>query len=43
MTRRRFLVLMLTALPALLVAACGRKEQPEHPPGSRYPRTYPKD
>lgn len=44
MTRRQFLVRVLAAaLPALFVAACGKKEAPQHPQGSRYPRKYPRD
>lgn len=38
---RRLALLLLCAALALPVAACGRKGQPEPPPGSDFPRTYP--
>ena len=38
---RRLVLLLLTASLALPAAGCGRKGQPEPPPGSDYPRTYP--
>ena len=38
---RRLLLLMIMAGLALPVAGCGRKGQPEPPPGADYPRTYP--
>ncbi len=38
---RRLAVLLLCAAVVLPAAACGRKGQPEPPPGSDYPRTYP--
>jgi predicted small lipoprotein YifL len=37
----KLLVFILILGLALSVAACGRKGQPEPPPGSDYPRTYP--
>ncbi len=43
MTRRRLLALFGCALPALAVAACGKKGAPKHPEGSRYPRTHPSE
>lgn len=33
------LILALSLLPAL--SACGKKGDPEPPPGSEFPRTYP--
>ncbi|WP_173427179.1 hypothetical protein [Magnetospira sp. QH-2] len=41
LSRRKFLSLMVVALPALLLAACGKKGAPRHPEGSQYPRKYP--
>lgn len=38
--RLLLLALLLVAL-TLPVAGCGRKGQPEPPPGSDFPRTYP--
>ncbi len=43
MTRRRLFALIGFALPALLLAACGKKGPPKHPKGSRFPRTYPSE
>ena len=37
----RLLVLLLLCGLVLQAAGCGRKGQPEPPPGSDYPRTYP--
>jgi predicted small lipoprotein YifL len=38
---RTLITLVFAALLTLAVAGCGRKGQPEPPPGSDYPRTYP--
>lgn len=38
---RRTALLLLVASLALPAAGCGRKGQPEPPPGADYPRTYP--
>ena len=38
---RRLALLLLAASLALPAAGCGRKGQPEPPPGADYPRTYP--
>jgi hypothetical protein len=38
---RRLLLLLLVAGLVLPAAGCGRKGQPEPPPGADYPRTYP--
>ncbi|MBK8209352.1 MAG: hypothetical protein IPK78_04685 [Rhodospirillales bacterium] len=38
---RRLLLLLLLAGLALPAAGCGRKGQPEPPPGADFPRTYP--
>lgn len=38
---RRLLTLALLAVLLLPLSACGRKGQPEPPPGADYPRTYP--
>ncbi len=38
---RRLLLIALVIGLALPLAACGKKNQPEPPPGSTYPRTYP--
>lgn len=38
---RMLITLMFVAVLALAVSGCGRKGQPEPPPGSDYPRTYP--
>lgn len=38
---RHLLLALLLAAVILPVAGCGRKGQPEPPPGSDFPRTYP--
>jgi len=38
---RLLLLALLLAAVILSVAGCGRKGQPEPPPGSDFPRTYP--
>jgi predicted small lipoprotein YifL len=38
---RTLVVLILLAALASPLAACGRKGQPEPPPGADFPRTYP--
>ncbi len=41
--RRALIVLLLAAVTAMPLAACGKKGPPGPPPGkeSKYPRTYP--
>ena len=41
MTRRRMLTTILGGLAFAGLSACGRKNQPKHPPGSEYPQHYP--
>lgn len=41
MTRRRMLTTILGGLAFAGLTACGRKNQPKHPPGSEYPQHYP--
>lgn len=41
MTRIAVLILLM-AMTALPLSACGRKGDPEAPPGSTYPAQYPK-
>jgi hypothetical protein len=41
MTRRQFLSTILAGLTAAGLTACGRKNQPKHPPGSEFPHDYP--
>ncbi len=38
---RTLLSAFIAVLITLSVAGCGRKGQPEPPPGADYPRTYP--
>jgi predicted small lipoprotein YifL len=38
---RKFFVVVLIAGLAASLGACGRKDKPEPPPGSDYPRQYP--
>ena len=38
---RQLLLALLVAVVVLPAAGCGRKAQPEPPPGSDFPRTYP--
>jgi hypothetical protein len=38
---RKLLVIALIVGLAASLGACGRKDKPEHPPGSDYPRQYP--
>jgi hypothetical protein len=40
MIRKLLVIVLLVGLTASL-GACGRKDKPEHPPGSDYPRQYP--
>lgn len=41
MTRRQFLSMLLAGLTVAGLSACGRKNQPKHPPGSEFPHDYP--
>lgn len=34
-------ILLIVAALSLAAGACGRKGQPEQPPGADFPRTYP--
>lgn len=38
---RTLITLVFATALALAVGSCGRKGQPEPPPGADYPRTYP--
>ncbi len=38
---RRFFALVLVVLLAAPLIACGRKNSPDFPKGSTYPKTYP--
>jgi hypothetical protein len=38
---RQLLLALLITAAVLPAAGCGRKAQPEPPPGADYPRTYP--
>lgn len=40
MIRMLLVIALIVGLTASL-GACGRKDKPEHPPGSDYPRQYP--
>jgi len=40
---KRALVISIALAVVLSVSACGRKGAPEKPPGSDYPRQYPKE
>lgn len=41
MTRRQFLSTLFTGFTVAGLSACGRKNQPKHPPGSEFPHEYP--
>ncbi|PIW31048.1 MAG: hypothetical protein COW30_00605 [Rhodospirillales bacterium CG15_BIG_FIL_POST_REV_8_21_14_020_66_15] len=41
MTRRQFLSTVLAGLAVAGLSACGRKNQPRHPPDSEFPHDYP--
>jgi hypothetical protein len=41
MTRRQFLSTLFAGLTVAGLTACGRKNQPKHPPGSEFPQEYP--
>lgn len=41
MTRRQFFSTILAGLAVAGLSACGRKNQPKHPPGSEFPQDYP--
>lgn len=41
MTRRQFFSTFLAGLAVVGLTACGRKNQPKHPPGSEFPHDYP--
>ncbi|HBC06089.1 MAG TPA: hypothetical protein DC046_00720 [Rhodospirillaceae bacterium] len=41
MTRRQFLSTFFAGLTVAGLSACGRKNQPKHPPGSEFPQEYP--
>tara|TARA_R110002072_G_C7524682_1_gene496615 strand:- start:84 stop:323 length:240 start_codon:yes stop_codon:yes gene_type:complete len=41
MTRRQLLSTIFAGLAVAGLSACGRKNQPKHPPGSEFPQDYP--
>lgn len=40
-SRMRVLAILMVLASLGIVSACGRKGDPEPPPGTDYPRTYP--